>query len=300
MGPGIYAQAGRVIGVADLTGDGHEDVLIGNQYISPNWRHTFRALWGESIAPGDRIDLGVPNAWATGSSYTSHHIAGMGGDLDRDGFAESSFIQQAIWRLSFTIFGRGYARSATATDWLRAGQAPRRGIGGRLSPVLRTHISFDGGDGPTRVTATITRFSDGIENLDTGPLTDLADVTWEISTPRTGWSSSHVTLQYTDRELGTLGENTLRLFQAPAPTGPWTPVATQILDTHRNEVTGIVGAMGHFAIRGDYRTGSTGMSSEGILEHLLGLIPEAPGMDVNGDNRVDVSDLTLNLNDIAQ
>jgi hypothetical protein len=299
-------HVGKSAGVADLTGDGHIDVVISNEYQYYDWIQTGRILWGESLGMGDRIDLLAPSAAVFGDHYYSPPaIAPLNMDLNRDGFSDLACSRQydhpyyGIASYSYVIFGRGFACSATATDWLRAGQAPRRGIGGRLSPVLRTHVSFDGGDGPSPVTATITRHTDGIENLDTSSLTGLADVTWEISTPRTGWLSSNVTLQYTDRELGTLIEDTLELFQAPSPTGPWTPVGTQILDTHRNEVMGVVSTMGHFAIQGDYRTGTTGMSSEGIVEHLLGLIPEAPGMDVNGDGHIDASDLTRNLGDIA-
>ena len=138
-----------------------------------------------------------------------------------------------------------------------------------------------------------------IENLDTDPVTGLADVTWELTTPRTGWSTASLTLQWSDAELGNLIEDTLRLHQAPSASGPWTEIAIQSLDLTRNEVIATVSALNHFALRGNYPTGSTGMSTEGILEYLLGEIPEVDGMDVNDDGVVNAGDLVLNIEDIA-
>jgi hypothetical protein len=141
------------------------------------------------------------------------------------------------------IFGAGTATSATSIARFQAGDTQQRGFGGRLSPVLRAWLAFSGGDEISPVTATITRSSAGISQLSRP-----ADVVWEFQTPRTGWSSAKIRLQYTDKEIIGLIEDDLQLYQAPSLNGPWIAVADAGQDAHKNESRAEVTSLGFFAL----------------------------------------------------
>jgi hypothetical protein len=142
-----------------------------------------------------------------------------------------------------TAFGSGETLSAMCVERFPIGRTPQRGFGGRLSPVLRAWLEFSGGDAISPVTATITRSAAGITQLPSP-----ADVVWEFQTPRTGWSSARIRLQYTDKEITGLTEDDLGLYQAPSLQGPWKEVAGAVHDAHKNEFRAEVTRLGFFAL----------------------------------------------------
>ena len=120
---------------------------------------------------------------------------------------------------------------------------------------IRVVFDYPDGSGPgvagaSLETATVTRNDSGITNLGDGSLADVADVRWEISTNRTGWTSADVTFQYTPAEVAGLNIPTLRVHQAPALSGPWTEVAVQSHDVTHRSITATVTSFSHFAILG--------------------------------------------------
>lgn len=247
----------------DFNGDGLDDLVLGgSEYDSGAWPGgRAYGLYGATTLHGLDVDLiaSAGDVLIAGAASTTQLFAVStvaGGDLNNDGVADLAFSAPHHTNLnpdnsvrsvgrSFVVYGAGTGDRATATEYFRAGDAPERGFGGALSPVLRAWLAFlDGDTAPT--TATITRNVDDIENFETPAL--LANVTWSLSTTRTGWSAAEVRFRYLDVEVAGLVESSLGLFQAPTPDGPWTEVAAQALDADRNEIRATVNAGGHFVI----------------------------------------------------
>lgn len=246
--------------MGDANGDGFSDMLLGvpEVDVSDAWP-AGRAfiLYG---GPGLRATTSVLTA-PEGNVHVISASTGVdefgispsaGGDFNGDGFADFTLAAPLGVTSSTTsggyaiqVYGAGTAPSASATEGFRAGNAPARDFGGRMSPVLRTRLAFTGGN-TAPATATLTRNLDAIGNFDEPDM--LANVTWELGTTRTSWSSAEVTFRYLDTEVAGLIESALVLYHAPDPSGPWTEVAVQSRSIGRNEITATVDSFSHFVI----------------------------------------------------
>lgn len=246
--------------LADLNGDGLADMLLGvPEYDIPRAWQSGRAfvLYGSPSLRGNTSVLTTPegNVHVISASTGVDEFGispSAGGDFNGDGFADFT-VAAPIGENASTIgggyavqvYGAGTASSASATEAFRVGNAPSKGFGGRMSPVLRTKLAFTGGNAAP-ATVTLTRNVDAINNFDESD--KLANVTWDLTTTRTGWSSANVTFHYLDTEVDGFLESALVLYQAAAPSGPWTEVPIQSLDTRRNEITATVTSFSHFVI----------------------------------------------------
>lgn len=246
--------------MGDVNGDGFADMVLGvPEYDVARAWPSGRAfiLYG---GPGLRGTTSVLNAPEGEvhliSASTGQDEFGIspsaGGDFNGDGI--SDFIVAAPLGVTaettgggyaVQVYGAGTAPSASATEGFRAGNAPARDFGGPMSPVLRTSLAFTGGSAAP-ATVTLTRNLDALNNFDDPDM--LANVTWELETARTGWSSAEVNFRYLDTEVAGLIESALVLYHAPDPSGPWTEVAVQSQNSARNEITATVNSFSHFVI----------------------------------------------------
>jgi len=267
-------RLGFSVASSDVNGDGFDDLVagvpFGDRAGSTDSGEAIVVYWkktppGSPDGNGSVIDLDLENVTpdllvlgAYGEDFFGYGAEG-GGDFDRDGFAEfaaSAFEGDNPDSHSFTtdegyvaqVFGDGTVPSASAIETLKSGDVMRRGIGGRLSPVIRTWVSFDGGQGPSSFMAEIVRTKLGISNLGGDSPNDVADVYWKIESDRVSFASVEITFQYTDREIGGLEEGKLRLYESPSLSGPWNLVPFQTLDTRKNEIAGRPTTFSHFAI----------------------------------------------------
>jgi hypothetical protein len=230
----------------------------------------------------------------------------MGGDFNRDGFAD--FVISAVAGdnpsiggnnqsgVAYLIYGDGIAMSATVSQFSRTGD----GAGGDIvpptdfGPVARCVVDFsddDSGFGnASMTTVTLTRSGSGPSSTS---ITQMAGVRWEILTNRTGWASAEVTVKYIDAEISETAEDSLLLFQGPTTVGPWTLVQDHWRNTHRNLVGGTVMEMGHFALA--WRD-PTAQSTADIINYLLGFTDDPTGLNINGDDVVDTADAVLSIN----
>lgn len=280
-----YEHIGIASAVADTSGDGVDDLLLfgkrtlfgtvvnqdhwfdlGRGYVL-NGGPNLEALSGEPIELSLVSDVRIepaqyPNCtdgsppWYFPARWFAYPLSGA--DLNRDGLPEygncsmmgrspdrNALDQYDIWGSYEIIMGETSPESASATERFGAGAAHQRGFGGRLSPVLRAHLAFADGDGPSPVTATLTRNNTGISGVG---VTAAAKVYWKLESPRTNWTQAQLRLQYTDAEVNGISANALALFQAQSPSGPWTKVAAQSHDTQRNEFSATITQLGYFAI----------------------------------------------------
>ncbi len=246
--------------MGDLNGDGFADMLLGvPEYDIPRAWPSGRAfvLYGSPGLRGNTSVLTAPE----GNVHVISASTGVdefgispttGGDFNGDGFADFTVAAPLGVTAETTgggyavqVYGAGTAPSASATEGFRAGNAPARDFGGRMSPVLRTRLAFTGGNAAP-ATVTLTRNLDAIGNFDEPDM--LANVTWELNTTRTGWSNAEVTFRYLETEVAGLIESALVLYHAPDPSGPWTEVAVQSQNIGRNEITATVDSFSHFVI----------------------------------------------------
>jgi FG-GAP repeat protein len=265
LGAITETRLGWSVASSDIDGDGFDDVIatapghIPPDYTETGTMHVIRggpSLRGAVLDLRDDWDdirvLGINNRTFFGTAGEA------GGDFNRDGFPEFAAAaydgdnpniaqtdDYAGW--AAMVHGGGEATVATVRERLRAGPIPRAGLGGRLSPAMRSWIGFESGaddtGGVSTVTATLTRSSASIENIQSA-----AAAHWEIVTDRQAFGSAQVTFQFTDDEVDGFTEEDLRLFQAPSPEGPWSLVPPQALHPLRNEITARVEHLGFFAI----------------------------------------------------
>ena len=268
LGDDVLDQAGWSVAGADVNGDGYDDVIVGARYSdTPGGSNAgeLDVVYGSLALPNTTVDLSAGGDDVSVLGDNTDDILGYaveaGADVNLNGvadFAASAYhgdnpsIDGTNNRAGYAVavFGDGVAPGAMASEYFKAGAAPPRGIGGRLSPVVRTQVSFDEGTAAP-VTVALTRSDAGISNLGDGTLTDVADVVWEVTTTRTGYAVAQVTFQYLDSEIVGLPEAGLTLFRASLLSGPWIEVVTQAADPDRNEITGTVAGLSFFALKTD-------------------------------------------------
>ncbi len=236
----------------DIDGDGRDDVILG-------------VVGADGTAGGDTgglivvpapllqntaiVDLANTTGTIMVTGEHSLDLLGYGGeaggDVDRDGYAD--FAGSAIYgdnpRLgsdndsgaAYVIFGDGTTEVASFNEFYRSGVAPKRGIGGRLSPVARVWLEFNGGTNTSLASVSLSRSNASVSGFD-DPNARKSEALWHISSDRVGFTTATVTIQYLDSEKTGMNERGLILYHAISPAGPWTQVASQTLDTNRNEV----------------------------------------------------------------
>ncbi|KXK39697.1 MAG: FG-GAP repeat protein, partial [Candidatus Hinthialibacteria bacterium OLB16] len=260
---------GKSMGAADFDGDGLGNPLFGT-FASPD---PLRNRGGIVYAiPNDAV-LGVTVDVAASSlirieadnenDFMGYCSRGAG-DFDLDGYADFGVSAQNGDNPEIApgeneagyaalIFGDGSAPQATASEPCLPGKTGPVGIGGRLSPVIRTWVGFDAGDngagGATPVEVTLSRSNSAIKGFPGEPGQDLANVFWGVHTDRVNFVSATLIFQYLDSEISGLDENSLRLYRAPNPEGPWRLVKCSSYDTARNRVRAKVSSFGYFALR---------------------------------------------------
>lgn len=254
LGDDRFDSSGWSVASGDVNADGFDDVLVGARLADPGGEAY--VIYGRKTLAGGTVDLSIMNGDVRILADNADDLFGFGGeaggDLDRDGVADFAFAafqgdnpanggnDDSGYVVNF--FGAADATRATTREFFRAGDAPRRGFGGRLSPVTRARLAFlDGAAGS--VEATISRGTELAQNL-----TMTAGVVWELTTDRAGWTGATLALQYLDSEIDGLVETDLQLWQAPSIAGPWSVVSFQALDTDSNQLGASVDAFGFFAI----------------------------------------------------
>ncbi len=257
-----------------VNGDGFDDVILGVDPVNPLGvvlTGEVVVIYGSALLSGiAEIDLNSLNgdvrvlADRPGDSFGAD--VEIGGDVDRDGFAD--FAASAYngdnpsiggdneSGVGYLIYGDGTAPSATVSQGTRTGDgaSPEVVPATDFGPVARCVIDFSNDDTAgnssaeaSMTTVTLTRSDAG---LNLSPLSLVADVQWEITTDRVGWASAEVTFQYTDAEAAGPLESSLVIQQAATAAGPFTALPTTI-DPLRNEATATVSSFSVFALVGE-------------------------------------------------
>ena len=251
-----------VSGAGDVNGDGLADLVIGASGADPNGADeagesyvVFGKTGSTAVslaalgAGGFRVD-GI-DAF-DGSGYS---VSGAG-DVNGDGLAD--LIVGAFYAdpNDNTSAGESYVIFSTATPPASAtykatagsGNSTRVAIGSSgdgsddSTPAARAWIDFADGAAASTETVRIMR-----NNSELTGLTAPANVAWEVTSDRTGWTAAEVTFKYLDSEIVGHTEANLQLYKAPAASGPWT-VQTTTVNTAKNTVSATVNGFSYFAL----------------------------------------------------
>ena len=272
LGGTAYDETGVSVGAGDINGDGPADLLIGAHKANPGSPSRSQAgklsiFYGAHALRGQSIDLASAVADVQVKGGFAGDRLGTGvratGDINRDGFADaaaSAVFGDNPYRAAADVgyaavtYGAGVAGQAVTVEHFAPGAAGPRGMGGRLAPVARVWLGFEGGSngsgGSSVTTATLVRSSSSLTNLTAGTQYSPLGVAWHIQTDRVGFTQAELTVQYLDSELNGLNENTLQLYRAPTPSGPWTLASDVQLDPWRNTVRAALGELGWIALVG--------------------------------------------------
>jgi FG-GAP repeat len=269
-----FGECGHSVSAAgDVNGDGLADMLFGapqaDMGSGDEVGHAYLVYGSTSIShplalPALDGSNGVRFEGPDPNDSAGESVA-CAGDVNLDGLADILIGASggdpggaAAAGETHLVYGSGTSLSGTCQAFCRADDAPPLGIGlpggGSVDvPATRCWIDHSSGSGPgngssSLETVTLTRSNSEIGNLD--PIADVADVVWEITTNRTGWSIATLTLCYLDSEIDHIvggSEGDLVICQAPALSGPWTRLPTTV-DTARNTASATVTGFSHFAI----------------------------------------------------
>lgn len=257
------AQLGTALSVCDLNGDGLDDmVLAAPQTDLPGLAkagalHIFYgsdAPYGSPSGSGSILNLFNEAADVQVLGPNANATLGIGlngaGDFNLDGFADlmlSAAVDTRAGTATFgsanILYGAGTAESATATTAFAAGFTAWKGLGGSLAPVLRAQMQFDDGEAGTVTIALDRAAAAALAVNGASPLPPL----WQIAVERPDWTEARLALQYTDTDLELLEENTLGIWTAAAPEGPWT-APDQILNVLDNTITARIFDAGYFLV----------------------------------------------------
>ena len=264
---------GYRVAAGDVDGDGIDDILYsraGMEQPAPDTRGVMEILLGHrggigAAAGSGRIVAGSDLRVAGEQVNSSFAYAlGAGGDMNRNGLPEWAVSaplgdNPGVAGFADNNAGRAYAlgdlagaESARAAAVHRAGDAPIRGIGGRLTPALRCLVGYQGGDAASITTATLVRTP--AAQAEAHPPPGAAPGLWHLETDREGWTSARVAFDFTDGELAGLDPAQLRLLRAPSAAGPWVPVAEAAFDARRLRLSATVEALGWFCFGPDLLT----------------------------------------------
>lgn len=268
-------RSGRALaGSGDVDADGIPDILVGAMFADPNGiSQAGTAYLVRGSALGANASLANTSAVALRfEGGAVDDLAGVSvsgaGDVNGDGLSDMLIGARGVDPNGQSSAGESYvafsratpAASTTARAIARSGNAPRIAFGicgdgsDDDSPSTRSWIDFDGGQGPGKSgsslqTATLVRNDSGIRILRPERL---ANVQWHVGTDRSGWRRARVTLKYTDAEIAGLREDTLRVWRASSPRGPWALYSSgMVREPHRNRISVNVPILGYFVIEGE-------------------------------------------------
>jgi len=275
-------SGGSVSAAGDVNGDGLADLIVGAERADAGGDYAAGesyVVFGKADAtPVDLATLGSAGLRIDGIDQYDHlggSVSGAG-DVNSDGLSDLVVGASGADPGGDSLAGESYVvfspsvppatppvdvpASATYRIIARAGNAPRLPVGicgdgsDDDSPSSRCWIDFDGGQGPgnknsSLQTVTLTRNDGGIRVLRPERL---ANVQWRVETNRTGWRKTRVTLKYTDAEIAGLREETLRVWRASSPRGPWALYSSgMVREPQRNRISVNVPSLGYFAIEGE-------------------------------------------------
>ncbi len=236
------------LGTADLNGDGLRDVIVGSPQAASG-PSADRTIAGEvyviygSSSLSSTIDLASSQEDVT--IYGATDLDSMGevgryrpGDFNGDGIDDlllganggdgpPSPNERNDAGEAYVIFGSTTVDAATVKRTDHAGNSLAKDFG-----TSRTLIDYDSGAAGSITTVTLTRNDTGLNLPD---LPKVADLQWEVSTNRTGFSAD-LTFHYLDSEISGLNEVMLDIYSAPTADGPFAQLPTTLV-TAKNLAT---------------------------------------------------------------
>lgn len=242
----------------DVNGDGRADIMISHP-ITPASQGTIFVLYGKTSGTPINTTAIPPSSLGFMLEGTPGDVnmgTTMGGSEDFNGDGRPDLLIGAYRStLTHSQQGRAYLvyntatfpASATYTSWFDNPDPDRQGVGATdvgddstTLPGSRMWIDFNSGFGSgvgasSPATVVLTRNDSGVANFNPA---FLANVSWQLSSPRTAPGTYRVTVRYTDAEIAGLTEGALTLYTAPSLAGPWTPAGSQVLNLVRNEASG--------------------------------------------------------------
>jgi large repetitive protein len=262
-GEAVYDLFGTAVaGAGDINGDGLADMIVGARYADP--AGVSRA--GKAYVIFGRTGLesiNLSNPGFGGFSMGGIDVRDMAGssvsgagDVNGDGLPD--LLVAAPGAPGGFGEGRGEIYVVFGTDPLPpATTYTARSIAGNSPRVTAGNLG-DGNDTPTPAARAWIDFADGAavstetvqlfrNNSILSGLTDPANVAWEVTSTRTGWTSAELTFRYLDSEIVGLNEANLQLVKAPSASGPWTLLPTTV-DQVKNTVSATVSGFSYFAL----------------------------------------------------